>query len=68
MDQVTKVFEQRRTPKEFFLSKVYNALQEFEETTGVEVHGIEIEREEEILLSGRALVKSVLSRWRLILR
>jgi hypothetical protein len=67
MDQVTKVFEQRRTPKEFFLSKVYNALQEFEETTGVEVHGIEIEREEEIL-SGRALVKSVLSRWRLILR
>ena len=37
-----------KTPKERFLAKVYSALQEFEDTTGVEVHNIKVERVEVI--------------------
>lgn len=36
--------KERKTPKEYFLTKLYTALCEFEDTTGVEVHTIRIER------------------------
>ena len=40
--------DKKETPKERFLTKVYAALQEFENTTGVEVHNIKVERVEVI--------------------
>jgi hypothetical protein len=33
-----------RTPKEIFAQKLLSALQEFEQVTGVEVHGINFNR------------------------
>jgi len=36
--------DKKATPKELFLTKVYSALEEFEDTTGAEVHNIELTR------------------------
>ena len=33
-----------KTPKEYFLTKFYAALREFEDTTGVEIHNIKVSR------------------------
>ena len=36
--------DERKTPKEYFIEKVFRALVEFEDTTGVEVLEIKINR------------------------
>ena len=67
---MASIGESKKTPKEWFLSKVYLALQEFEETTGVEVLKIEIDRLnlDEV---GKTAVESpskFIEKWRLTLR
>ncbi len=36
--------EGRKTPKEYFLTKLYSAMKEFEDMTGTEIHNIKIHR------------------------
>jgi len=59
--------DNKKTPKEWFLVKVYSALQEFEDTTGVEVYNIEIERVD-TSLNLSVLSKSELVKWHLTLK
>jgi len=54
---------EKKTPKEYFLTKVYAAMQEFEDTTGVEVTRITLHRVP--LVSMGASPKSALDHWEL---
>ncbi|HUX79275.1 MAG TPA: hypothetical protein VMW10_05975 [Alphaproteobacteria bacterium] len=60
--------DEKKTPKEWFLTKVYSALQEFEDTTGVEVHNIEIERIEIERVGLSVLPETKLCKWILTLK
>ena len=66
--------ENKQSPKERFLSRVDIALQEFEHTTGVEVHNIKIVRVDMFTSAERTgehaglVNKTVPSEWRVTLR
>jgi len=54
-------------PKEYFLTKVNAALEEFEGKTGVEVHNIEIVRIDPGDIHRFEPAKTAITEWRLIL-
>jgi|GEM_PF-1209160 hypothetical protein len=51
-----------RTPKEIFAQKLLSALQEFEQTTGVEVHSIDFPSRLSVTEAGEACDKTIITR------